>query len=60
MGNHPTRAKVKSMAQEYKIDIIAITEPMIKDSEIILLGAYLEMPGTFSNGNKAYKLGILW
>lgn len=39
IGNHPTRSKLKSMIQEYKVDIVAIAEPIIRDSEINSLSA---------------------
>lgn len=47
MGNHPTREKLRSMVQEYKVNIVTITEPMIRESEIISLSAYLGMTGIF-------------
>lgn len=47
------------MIQQYNVDIIAIAEPIIRDTKIILL-SYLEMPRTLSNGKSRGKLWILW
>lgn len=60
MGNHPTREKLKAMIQEFKVDIVAITEPMVRELEINSLSAYLGMPGILSNGSSGGKLWILW
>lgn len=60
MGNNPTRAKLKKMIQDFKVDMVAIPEPMIKDSEIDSLGRYLEIPGRYTNGRCRRKLWVLW
>lgn len=60
MGNQLTRGKLKTLIKDYKVDIVTIVEPMIRDSEILSLSAYLDMLRTLSNGSSGSKLWLLW
>lgn len=50
MGNNTTIVKLQSMIEEYKVDLVAIVEPMVKDTEILSLSSFLNMLGTCTNG----------